>query len=112
METLDISKAWLFRIQNGDDYLIGELTYMGKVYVSIKVKKPNDIGMLYRVESFKCHSEEDVNDDDKRLLINHIVINILLLEGTRLSVPFLYFKYPNGENMDFIRNYIPECFSK
>ena len=108
METLDISKAWLFRIQNGDDYLMGKLTYMGKVYVSIKVKKPNDIDKLYGVESFKCIEED--NDGDKMLLINHIVINILLLEGNNLSVPFLYLKYPNGENMDFIRNYIPNCF--
>ena len=108
MGTLKTSKTWLFCIEKGDDNLIGELTYMDKIYASIKVKRPNDIDKLYGVESFKCI--EDVNDDDKMLLINHIVINILLLEGNNLSVPFLYLKNPNGENMDFIRNYIPNCF--
>lgn len=109
MGTLNTSKTWSFHIENDDDHLIGNLTYMDKVYANINIKRPNEIDRLYGVESFKCI--EEVNDDDKMLLINHIVINILLLEGTNLSVPFLYLKYPNGENMDFIRNYIPSCFS-
>lgn len=109
MGTLNTSKAWSFHIENEKDHLICKLTYMDKVYASINIKKPNKIDRLYGVESFKC--TEEVNYDDKMLLINHIVINILLLEGGKLSVPFLYLKYPNGENMDFMKDYIPNCFS-
>ena len=108
MGTLKVSKTWLFTLERENGCLIGKLTYMGVEYASIKIVIPTAPNMLYDIESFEC--QQEINDDDKMLLVNHIVINILLLEGTKLKIPFLTIKHTKEENMNFIKNYIPGCF--
>ena len=104
----NISRAWSFRFTNEESCIVGELTYMDKTYANIKVTKHCSQGIAYGIESFE--SCKDVTDDDKRLLINHIVVNLLLLEGKNLTLPLLYLKQPTDDNLNFIIGYLSGGF--
>ena len=108
METLKISKTWLFTLEKGNGYLIGKLNHTGVEYACIKIVMPTAPNMFYEIESFKCNQE--INNNDKMLLINHIIINILFSNDVKPTKPFLSIKDTTDKNINFIKNYIPKFF--
>lgn len=107
MGTLNVSRAWSFCCVNEDPNITYTLQYMDKTYATIKVVKQELDNIPYGIDFFDC--TDDVTKSDKMLFINHVVINILLLEGTIKPLPFLYIRSSNA-NLDFIKEYLSGGF--
>ena len=107
MGTLNVSRAWSFRCVNEGLNITCTLQYMDKTHATIKVVKQELDNIPYGIDFFDC--SDDVTESDKMLFINHVIINILLLEGTMKPLPFLYIRSSNT-NLNFIKEYLSGGF--
>ena len=103
-DLLNTTRAWTISLSSEGSLKKYILKHTIDNYACIQVLEQENNQGNYDIKSFECYKE--MSDDDKRFFINLVVINLLLMDGKKKNIPFLYMKQSNDENLNFIKSYL------